>query len=131
MPKACPYVIIRFLFVLSVNLNSKYWFFAEGEMFFYVFVSVPQYFSTEPQFLLSTEKGGRGWSPFWIGIGYVSVITLVRIRTLVGHQDRLRLEVGRLDDHRGRLEEVRLGQGRRHGHPIGSFGWAGCPLRMW
>ena len=87
----------------------------------------PQKFSTN--FLLSTEKGGRGWSPFWIGIGYVSVITLVRIRTLVGHQDRHRLEVDRLDDHRGRLEEVRLG--RRHGHPIGSFGWAGCPLRMW
>ncbi|MDY5205901.1 MAG: hypothetical protein SPH48_07380, partial [Sodaliphilus sp.] len=34
-----------------------------------------QNFSTN--FLLSTEKGGRGWSPFWIGIGYVSVITLV------------------------------------------------------
>ena len=44
MPKACPYVMIRFLFVLSVNLNSKYWFFAEGEMFFYVFVSVPPVF---------------------------------------------------------------------------------------
>ena len=62
---------------------------------------------------------------------YVSVITLVRVRTLVGHQDRLRLEVDRLDDHRGRLEEVRLGLVRRHGHPIGSFGWADCPLRMW
>ena len=60
---------------------------------------------------------------------YVSVITLVRIRTLVGHQDRLRLEVVRLDDHRGRLEVDR--QDRRHGHPIGSFEWAGCPLRMW
>ena len=33
----------------------------------------PQKFSTN--FLLSTEKGGRGWSPFWIGIGDVSVIT--------------------------------------------------------
>ena len=86
-----------------------------------------QNFSTN--FLLSTEKGGRGWAPFWIGIGYVSVITLVRIRTLGGHQDRL--EVGRLDDRRVHLEEVRLGLGRRHGHPIGSFGWADCPLRMW
>ena len=33
----------------------------------------PQKFSTNS--LLSTEKGGREWSPFWIGIGYVSVIT--------------------------------------------------------
>ena len=31
MPKACPYVMIRFLFALSDN--SKYWFFAEGERF--------------------------------------------------------------------------------------------------
>ena len=60
MPKACPYVMMRFLFALSDN--AKYWFFAEGERFlsfwrchrpryrgrwhrqkavFYVFVSVP------------------------------------------------------------------------------------------
>ena len=33
LPKACPYVMMRFLFVLSVNLISKDWFFAEGERF--------------------------------------------------------------------------------------------------
>ena len=110
-PKAVFYV---FVFLIPFTIRQQY-------------IIYPQKFSTN--FLLSTEKGGRGWSPFWIGIGYVSVITLVRIRTLVGHQDRL--EVGRLDDHRVHLEEVRLGLGRRHGHPIGSFEWADCPLRMW
>ena len=75
MPKACPYVIIRFLFVLSVNLNSKYWFFAEGEMFFYVFVSVPQYFSTEPQFPFKHGKR-RPWVVAFLDWNwYVSVIT--------------------------------------------------------
>ena len=89
----------------------------------------PQKFSTN--FLLSAKKR-RPWVVAFLDWNwYVSVITLVRIRTLVGHQDRHRLEVDRLDDHRGRLEEVRLGLGRRHGHPIGSFGWADCPLRMW
>ena len=32
----------------------------------------PQKFSTN--FLLSTEKGGRGWSPFWIGIGMLVLL---------------------------------------------------------
>ena len=31
-----------------------------------------QKFSTN--FLLSTEKGGRGWSPFWIGIGMLVLL---------------------------------------------------------
>ena len=31
-----------------------------------------QNFSTN--FLLSTEKGGRGWSPFWIGIGMLVLL---------------------------------------------------------
>ena len=33
MPKACPYVMVRFLFVLSDKLISEDWFFAEGERF--------------------------------------------------------------------------------------------------
>ena len=33
MPKACPYVMIRFLFALSDNLISEDLFFAEGERF--------------------------------------------------------------------------------------------------
>ena len=32
----------------------------------------PQKFSTN--FLLSAEKGGRGWSPFWIGIGMLVLL---------------------------------------------------------
>ena len=33
MPKACPYVIMQFLFAFSDNLISEDWFFAEGERF--------------------------------------------------------------------------------------------------
>ena len=32
----------------EVSRPYRVWFFAEGELFFYVFVSVSQYFSTEP-----------------------------------------------------------------------------------
>jgi len=41
MPKACPYVMIRFLFALSDNLISEDWFFAK-RLFFFVFVSAPR-----------------------------------------------------------------------------------------
>ena len=34
MPKACPYVMMRFLFVLSDKQISEGWFFAEGERFY-------------------------------------------------------------------------------------------------
>ena len=59
MPKACPYVMMRFLFALSDNV--KYWFFAEGERFLF---QSPQYLSTEPvraseRVGYDCEEGGR------------------------------------------------------------------------
>ena len=36
--------MMRFLFVLSVNLISKYWFFAEGERFFMFLFQSPSIF---------------------------------------------------------------------------------------
>ena len=36
MPKSCPYVMMRFLFVLSYKLISEDWFFAEGERFLFL-----------------------------------------------------------------------------------------------
>ena len=49
MPKACPYVMMRFLFVLSYKLISEDWFFVEGEWFF-MFLFFPQYLSIDPYF---------------------------------------------------------------------------------
>ena len=37
MPKACPYVMIRFLFALSDNLISEDWFFAKRLFFCFCF----------------------------------------------------------------------------------------------
>ena len=48
------------IFALSDNLISKDWFFAEGELFFYVFVSVhPQYLSTKPNYYLSFRTASQ------------------------------------------------------------------------